>query len=371
MLDADSSQVADSVSLMQIGSKKSTSPSKVRVGVVGLGFMGVMHIRAYQRVRGATLAAVCDPVRQPQNGVLTDPGGNVGDAAPVKLNMKQVRAYRALDDLLNDAEVDLVDICVPTHLHPLVASAALSSGKHVLCEKPLARTAAQAREIAQAARKAKGFFMPAMCMRFWPGWSWLKPAIEQKTYGAVLAARFRRVAEPPGWGRENYFKGAQSGGALLDLHIHDTDFVQFCFGRPRSVFSAGCSHFSGAIDHVVTQYQFASKVPVSAEGSWLVTPGGGFNMSYTVHFEEAMADFDFARGPEALRLYVRGKPVRVIKPKGPDGYALELQHMVDSIRSGRAPTIVTPADGVGAVEICEAEERSVLTGQVVPLSGRE
>lgn len=343
-----------------------SSARKVNVGVVGLGFMGVMHIKAYQQIRGARLVAVCDPVRQPVDGVLTDPGGNVGDTAPVKLNMKQVAAYRNLDDLLGDANVELVDICVPTHLHVPVATAALKSGKHVLCEKPLARTVAQAREIATAAEAAKGFFMPAMCMRFWPGWSWLKPAIEQRTYGAVLAARFRRIAEPPGWGRENYFKGAQSGGALLDLHIHDTDFVQFCFGRPKSVFSSGLSKFSGAIDHVVTQYQYESGVLVSAEGSWLVTPGGGFNMAYTVHFEDAMVDYDFARGSEALKLFEAGKKKpQILKCKGPDGYVRELQHMIQSIQNGHAPSIVTARDGQSAVEICAAEERSVQTGQVV------
>lgn len=326
-----------------------------------------MHIRAYQQVRGAQLTAVCDPVRQPIDGVLNDPGGNVGDSTPVQLNMKQVRAYRELSDLLADPNVDLVDICVPTHLHPSVATAALRSGKHVLCEKPLARNSSQSQEIAAAAEAAKGFFMPAMCMRFWPGWSWLKPAIEENTYGKVLAARFRRIAEPPGWGRENYFKGAQSGGALLDLHIHDTDFVQFCFGRPRSVFSSGLSKFSGAIDHVVTQYQYDSGVLVTAEGSWLVAPGGGFNMAYTIHFENAMADYDFSRGEEALKLYTARKAVRIVPCKGPDGYVRELQHMVDAIRSGQRPTVVTARDGQTAVEICEAEERSVQTGKVTPV----
>jgi len=311
------------------------------------------------------LVAVCDPVRQPVKGVLADPGGNIGNAAPVKLNMKQVKAYVNLDEFLADPNVDLVDICVPTHLHPSVATAALKSGKHVICEKPLARTAGLAREIVAAAKEAKGYFMPAMCMRFWPGWAWLKPAIEKKTYGEVLAARFRRVAEPPGWCRENYFKGAQSGGALLDLHIHDTDFIQFCFGRPRSVFSTGLSKFSGAVDHVVTQYVYDSGVLVLGEGSWLATPGAGFNMAYTVTFENATADFDLSRGAEALRVIQRGKRARVIKCTGPDGYIRELQHMIESILAKTPPSIVTAADAQSAVEICEAEELSVKTGEVI------
>jgi predicted dehydrogenase len=241
----------------------------------------------------------------------------------------------------------------------------LQAGKHVLCEKPLARTSALARQIVEAARSAKGFFMPAMCMRFWPGWAWLKELAAQDTYGKILTARFRRVSAPPGWSRDSYFKGGDSGGALLDLHIHDTDFVQFVFGRPINVFSTGQSRFSGAIDHVVTQYQVASGATVYAEGSWLLT--SGFNMSYTIVFERATLDFDSARGADALRLDEEGQPSRTVKPEGVDGYVEELRHLLASIQSGKAPTIVTPQDGLSAVEICEAVESSVQTGRVVEL----
>jgi predicted dehydrogenase len=348
--------------------KNAPVSGKVNVGVVGLGFMGVMHLRCYDSVPQARIVAVCDPVRQPVNGLLADPGGNVGSAEPVRLDMKRVKSYRLIEEMLADPNVHAVDICVPTHLHNQVALAALKAGKHVLCEKPLSRTSALAREIVDAAKRASGLFMPAMCMRFWPGWSWLKDLIKDKTYGAVRAARFRRVTEPPGWGRENYFKGNQSGGALLDLHIHDTDFVQFLFGRPKGVFSSGVSLFSGAIDHVVTQYQYASGVPVSAEGSWLMTPKGGFNMAYTVHFEKATLDYDSGRGPDALKLIAEGKKPSTVKVKGSDGYVAELQYLIDSIQDGKAPTRVTAQDGLGAVEICEAEEQSVRTGQFVPLT---
>jgi predicted dehydrogenase len=214
---------------------------------------------------------------------------------------------------------------------------------------------------------SRGFFMPAMCMRFWPGWAWLKQLIEEKTYGPVMAARFRRVSEAPGWGRENYFKGNQSGGALLDLHIHDTDFVQFCFGRPLGVFSSGSTRFSGAVDHVITQYLLPGGVPVHAEASWLMQSGHGFNMAYTVNFERATVDFDLARGADALKVFEEGQAARVVRNEGPDGYVGELRHMIESIMAGRAPTIVTPQDGLSAVEICEAEEKSVHLRQPVVL----
>jgi len=149
-----------------------------------------------------------------------------------------------------------------------------------------------------------------------------------------------------------------SGGALLDLHIHDTDFVQFLFGRPTSVFSSGISRFSGAIDHVVTQYQVTNGAVVSAEGTWLMNAGHGFKMCYTVNFEKATADFDLARGADALQLFEDGRKPRVVRCKGPDGYTGELRHMIDSIQASSATTTVTPAHALLAVQPFETGEKA-------------
>jgi predicted dehydrogenase len=154
---------------------------------------------------------------------------------------------------------------------------------------------------------------------------------------------------------------------LLDLHIHDADFVQFCFGRPRRVFATGATRFSGAIDHVVASYEVARGIPVTAEASWLMAEGFGFKMEYTVNFENATADYDSARGPDALKLYEQGRKSCVIQCPGANGYEQELRHMIQSIQKGTPPTIVTAADGLRAVEICEAEETSIKTGTMVSL----
>jgi len=339
----------------------------VNVGVVGLGFMGGTHIKAYQKIPGARIVAVCDAIRLPVDGVIPGVTGNVGTDDAVRLDMSQVKAYQDFNAFLANPDVRLVDLCVPTSDHVRLSIAALKAGKHVLCEKPLARTAAQAREIVEAAESASTYFMPAMCMRFWPGWSWLKSAVADQRYGATLAARFRRVSTPPGWSRASYFDGKASGGALLDLHIHDTDFVQFLFGRPLRVVSSGLTRFSGAIDHVVTQYQVANGASVSAEGTWIMTEGYPFNMSYTLIFEHATADFDLTRGADALKIFEPGKPARVVTPETGDGYIGELTHMLESIDQSRPPSIVTARDALSAVEICEAEERSIASRQWEPV----
>jgi predicted dehydrogenase len=339
----------------------------INVGIVGLGFMAAAHIKAYRQLADARIAALCNPSGRHLDGDFSGVAGNVGDNAPVKLDMSQVKAFQNYAEMLADPAIQLIDVCAPTLAHTELAVAALEAGKHVLCEKPLARTSTQARQIVEAASRSKSFFMPAMCMRFWPEWAWLKKTIDEKTFGKVLGARFRRVAQPPGWGHQHFLHGEKSGGALLDLHIHDVDFVQYCFGRPRSVYATGYNKFSGAIDHVVAQYQVASGAAVHAEGAWAMTEGFGFSMTYTVNFENATADFDIARGADALKLFEKGNEPRTIQCEGGDGYVGELKHLLEAIRAGCPPTVVTAPDGQSAIEICEAEERSIKTGQIILL----
>jgi predicted dehydrogenase len=339
--------------------------NKVNVAVIGLGFMGVTHLRAYLALDSARIVAMCDAVRLPVNGVLQGFAGNIGKSDDINLG-PQVKVFRKLEEVLADPEVELVDLCTPTPLHAEQAIAALAAGKHVLCEKPLARTSAAAREILKAAESSPGFLMPAMCMRFWPGWSWLKQVVEEKTYEKILAARFRRLSELPGWSRQGTYAGGMDlGGALFDLHIHDTDFVNFLFGRPAGVFSCGVINAAGSIDHVVTQYIYPGGPAVYAEGSWLLSKG--FDMSFTIHCERATLDFDLARGADAMQISEPGKSMQTIKYDSPDGYSEEIRYVVECVAKRQRPTIVTARDGVTALEICEAEEKSIRTGSVVKL----
>lgn len=332
-----------------------------RIGLIGLGFMGATHIKAWRQVADARIAALCNPSGRHLDGDFTDVSGNVGDKEPLKLEMNGVTAYRDYAAMLADPNIDAIDICTPTHTHLALVLAALAAGKHVICEKPMARSSVEARQMADAARKANRILMPAMCLRFWPEWAWLKEAVSSGRYGKVLSARFTRIAEPPGWGRSTFLDGKKSGGALLDLHIHDTDFVNHLFGKPLTVQSHGYSLLSGCIDHVVTRYDVACGALVHAEGGWTMAKGFGFRMAYTVNFEKATADYDLARGKESLRLTEDGE-TKAIACDGPDGYVGQLSHFIQSVRAGTQPTVVTADDGVASVEICEAEERSALNG---------
>ena len=338
---------------------------RINVAVVGLGFMGVTHLRAHLDNPAVQIVAVCDARRLLANGVLPGVAGHIKNSGDIHLG-PHVKVFNDINEMLADPAIEAVDLCTPTPVHPEQVIASLNAGKHVLCEKPLARTAASAREILAAAESAPGFLMPAMCMRFWPGWAGLKQIVAEQTYGQVLAARFRRVSEMPAWSRNGSYTSANdTGGALFDLHIHDADFVNFLFGRPASVFASGVVNGSGSINHVVAQYDFPSGPTVHAEGSWLLAKG--FNMQFTLHCERATLDYDLSRGADALMVTEDGQPPHTMKCADGDGYSAEVRYFVDCVANRRAPQTVTARDGLTALEICEAEEKSIRTGQPVKL----
>jgi predicted dehydrogenase len=335
-----------------------------KIGIIGLGMMGRTHYEAYHEI-GATVVAVADQDPRRAAGDLSGTAGNVLEGGLTRLPMDRIKGTTSASELIAMADVDVVDVCLPTTQHADVVTEALRAGKHVLCEKPLARTAADGERIAAAARDARGLFMPAMCMRFWPQWAWLKRAVAERRYGAVKSATFRRVAAMPpgGW----YRNGAVSGGAALDLHIHDTDFVQFLFGMPKAVSSRGYTKTTGEIDHLSTHYLYDDIPLVAAEGGWTFADGYGFTMQYTVNFDDnATADFDLSRGEQQLRLSHNGKTEAIDCGKE-FGYAGELRYFLDCVNKGTRPTIVTADDAVRSLKLVEAEVQSCRTGETVRL----
>lgn len=170
----------------------------------------------------------------------------------------------------------------------------------------------------------------------------------------------------PDWGQQGTYSGAlDPGGALFDLHIHDTDFVNHLFGRPAGVFSTGVAGPTGTINHVVTQYRYPDGPAVHAEGSWLLKQG--FNMAYTLHCELATLDYDLARGAERLLVTRTGEPPRAIQTDDADGYAMEIDAILRCVATRQPPNVVTASDAVTALEICEAEETSIRSGAPVKL----
>ena len=261
----------------------------IGVGVIGLGFMGATHIRAYQAADTAgfacRLVAVSDPNADRLRGTVAAAGNlasGAGEQGESLFDPTRVCTHIDAAALLNDPAVELVSICTPTDSHVDLAIAALRAGKHVLVEKPVAIRSSEARRLAEVVRASDRLCMPGMCMRFWPGWDWLRERVRDEAYGQVLSATFQRLGSPPSWSPEFYGDLSRSGGPLFDLHIHDADFIRWCFGPPRGVVSTGTPA------HITTIYRYeAGKGPahVVAEGGQNHAPGFPFKMRYIVAFE--------------------------------------------------------------------------------------
>ncbi len=329
----------------------------VGVGVVGLGLMGRVHIEAYAAAHVAghacRLVAVSDKSVERLDGRAAT-GGNVqGEARERRLfDPQAVATTPDPAELFADPAVDLVSICTPTDTHVELAIAALRAGKHVLVEKPVSLDMLALRRLADVARETKRLCMPAMCMRFWPGWSWLLDAARDGRYGAIVSASFQRLGSRPTWGQGFYADARRSGGALFDLHVHDVDFLLALFGEPMSV------RATGTIDHVTTLYSFAAgPAHVAAEGGWDQAPGFPFRMRFVVNFERATAEFD-SRRDFPLEIQAGSGSEAVDRFTG-TGYDFEIRHVLSCVAEGRSRTAVDLADAERVTRILNAERESL------------
>lgn len=334
----------------------------IRVGVVGLGMMGLTHLDAYGKLGGVEVVALADRDEDRLSGK-TQAGGNIEGQAEGGFDYAGVKKYTDAAELIGDPDIDVVDICLPTPAHVPFGIQVLEAGKHLLTEKPLARSYDDAMKLVQAAEASDKIAMCAMCMRFWPGWTWLKDAINDRRYGKLLSLSFRRVASHPQG--PFYQDGDANGGAALDLHIHDADFIQFLFGLPKSVSSVGYSSKTTAVDHIATRYNVGNDALVRAEGSWAMADGYAFRMQYTANFENATAEFD-SSAEHALTV-AQGGEIEPIDLKDGMGYDYEIAYFLDCVRNNRQPETVTMQDAANAVRLIEAEVQSVRSGTPVTL----
>jgi predicted dehydrogenase len=301
----------------------------IKVGIIGLGFMGGVHLRNWQALDGAEVVAVCDA--NPISGVATL--GNI-DAGAATLNLDGVAIYTDVADMLTVENLDTVSITLPTHLHKMISIQCLEAGVHVLCEKPMALNVADCDAMIAAASKAKKQLMVAHCIRFWPAYVWAKKAVESGEYGKVLAADFSRLTYAPVWADDSWLSDpSKSGGIALDLHNHDLDFIQYLFGAPKGIRSI-CS----GTRHVQTWVDYGDDRVVSATASWLMPESFGFEMSYKIIFEKAAIVFD---GTE-LKIYPdEGEPLSPELGEG-DGYAGEIEYFAGMVSGTNNGSEMTP-----------------------------
>jgi len=333
----------------------------IGIGIIGFGVVGRTHAAAYAEAARAGFGCRVVAIHSRSLGRAgADTSANLAELGGDTGLDPDVRIAASVDELLNDPRVRLVSICTHTDTHVELALRALDAGKHVLVEKPVALSADAIRPLTEAAARAGTLCMPARCMRFWPGWDWLRDRILAGDFGEVRAAMFERTGLPPTWGRHFYEDFSKSGGGLHDLHVHDVDFIRWCFGHPAAVSSVG------SLRRVVTQYRYpAGPRIVTADGGWVAVPGAPFRMRYRVEFEDAIADFRHDR--EHPLLLTRNGETEPVPLPDRSAYAGQAMHLLSAIREGRRDILATVAEAEAVARILEAERRSAETGDVVAL----
>ncbi len=333
----------------------------VNIGIVGIGFMGVTHFKAIAKVRGGKVAAIVSRDDKKRSGDWRSIQGNFGGGGGVQ-DLAKVQGYRDLDELLADPKIDLVDICLPTSMHVETTLRALAAGKHVFLEKPIALSLKDADLLIAAAKKHKRHFMVAHVLRYFPEFSLGKNLVASGEYGKVLAAHFKRIIARPAWWDAKDLQ--RTGGPAIDLHIHDTDFVQYLFGMPKSVVSQAYIGKGGTVEYIHTHYKYPGKMAISAEGGWLSQQGCPFEHGYDIYFEDAVLKFNSSWGQPPQLLTKDGK-VRKPSLPGKDGFVGELQEAVDALKSDKASRVLGGQSARNSLKLCLREIEAAKTGKRV------
>ena len=342
----------------------------IHVGIIGAGFIGRNHFNKYEELTDrAKVVALCDKEEDRRSGDWSQVGGNVGDMQGIKRDLGDIKQYADWRKLITDPKVEMVDVCVPTYLHREMATAALEAGKHVLSEKPMALTVEDCDAMLAAAAKAKGKFMIAQCIRFWPECVWLKQAVDDRRFGPLKALHLRRQASTPDWSFDNWILNPElSGGAILDLHVHDVDYMLFMLGKPKSVTAQAYQRTGGGYDRVHALWHYDPELIVQIEGAWDLPPAFGFNMGFTAVFEEATVLLDINTGKPLTLLKPDGSTETPKMPSDKDGYFNEIVYFLDCIERNKTPKTSTPAESRDAVAIALAEVQSAKTGKPVSIA---
>jgi predicted dehydrogenase len=309
--------------------------------------MGATHAVTYSKLPGMRIAAVSARNAQRLSGDFSDVGGNLDLALP-NVDFSRTGKYRDWEELIADPAIDAVDICLPTDLHERVAVAALSSGKHVLCEKPMALTAEDCDLMLAKAEEADRILMIGHVLRFWPAYEYLQQFVALSGFGPVQAATFTRMCGLPDWSSW-LTDTSRSGGAVLDLLVHDLDQILLLFGAPEAIRAKALGNF----DAVTATFLYSNGPEIRLQGGWMAS-GTPFSMAFQVRTARALLEL----GPNGLTLSdAEGKQHRVQTPDA-NPYTEQLTYFQQCCQLGRKPDRCPPEAAAAAVKAALLLKRS-------------
>lgn len=323
--------------------------AKLRVGIVGAGFMGEVHARAWRRVALASqdgeveISAVADVAPAGRAWVREFPG---------------MKVYASAAEMVRSSGVDIVDVCVPTPAHRAVVEEAAASGKAILCEKPLALSAREAEEVVAAVERHGVPFMVGHVVRFFPEYVRARESALSGEIGAPRLARTFRGGAKPSWSAW-FADRNQSGGIFLDMLVHDFDYLRWVFGEVRRVSAASLSRTPEGLDHAVALLRFESDAVAQVEGAWSYPQGSSFQTELEIAGTDGLIQFS-SRAVEAVRFSVAETEPETrypTSPLDPDPYQMEIEHFLSHILR-KTSLAIAAEDAVAAVAIAEAAIKS-------------
>lgn len=276
------------------------------------------------------------------------------------------QVFGSLDELLDRCEI--ADICTPPTEHAQATIAAARAGRHVVCEKPIARHLADARAMIEACESAGVRLFVAHVVRFFPEFARAKEVVESGALGRLGVVRTIRGGARPS--RTAWFADvAQSGGVILDVGIHDIDYLRWVCGDVERVFARGLTFRGLEVDHALITLRFASGAIGHIEASWAF-PAGNFRTFIELAGTGGMLvhDSDEAR-PLKVQYHADGPaatPPHAASLEN-DPWFRELQHFLQTLDGGVEP-LVTPHDAFAALRIALAAIESVRTGKPVDVA---
>ncbi len=311
----------------------------LKVGILGMGGMGWFHTSRYMQLPDVKLVAIADIVPERLDAEkMVKMNINAGDVA---FDASILARYKDAETLIREADVDVVDICLPTDLHADYAVQAMQTGLHVLCEKPMALTVVDADRMVKTAQQTQRKLMIAQVIRFWPEYIYLRKLIGDGSYGKLRSLNMWRLGARPAWSPDNWFLDPKrSGGAILDLHIHDVDYVNAVLGPPDHLTASG-RRSSGAksydIIHALFSYEEGPQVHMHAGWSPAAIP---FQAGYDAWFDKAFVRYVGGK----LQVHDENGPVevRLDDDLSGDGYQSEIAYFLDCVRSDTEPVRCMP-----------------------------
>lgn len=341
----------------------------IRVGLVGIGFMGWIHQLAYRRSGSAQLVAFCSSNPKKRSGDWRGIQGNFGPPGE-QISMDGIQAFESLEEMVRSPNIDVIDICLPPHMHADVAVLAMEHGKDVLCEKPLALNPIDCNRIMETATKTNRLALVAHVLPYMGAFAYATELVAKGTYGAPLGGYFKRIITDPTWLPDFYDKD-KVGGPLVDLHVHDLHWIQLLFGKPQQVHAVG--RMKGDVAKFVhVLYDYGDRdIAVSSSSGVIDGPGRPFTHGFELHLENATLQHEFAAfsdNAETMPLKIVTRDGQVIRPELPaaddiDAFLGEIDDMAQSVKTRKAAPRLCGKLAAQAVELAIQIQDQLLANQ--------